>query len=395
MNSTSFPALILIAVAVVLPARRADADADVYLTGVPDYDWQYGCFGTASGILMGYWDRHGFPDFYTGPTAGGIAPLNNYSGNAGIRSMWASQSGFDGRPAGVHGHANDYYLTYANTGTDPCITAARPEHAADCIGDFIGLNQKRWTNMNNECDGNIDGYAFVFWDTNGTQRVNYVPPLQGTNPVKDVPSGLRAWTRYRGYDADAFSQLTAFNPRCPLGQGFTFAQLKAEIDAGYPVLAFLQSYNANSRSLSGMPKANPLIHGMLIFGYQWYEGYGTNVYVRDSWGGGFQTRNWSSISWVGGSTLPVRGIIGYRPKPRIRSITLSSTNVVVSWDGPSSQLYDDLMGTATPTHYYQLEKSSTLSPPDFQPVGDVTNGRTLSILDCCNTTAYYRVQLLQ
>ncbi len=60
---------------------------NVYLTEVPDYEWWAGCFGTATGNLMGYWDRHGFPDFYTGPTAGGVAPLTSGGANAGIFSL--------------------------------------------------------------------------------------------------------------------------------------------------------------------------------------------------------------------------------------------------------------------------------------------------------------------
>ena len=70
---------------------------DVQLTDVPDYNWFAGCFGTASGNVAGYWDRHGFPDFYTGPTAGGVAPLSNCGTNIGIRSMWATKAGLDGR----------------------------------------------------------------------------------------------------------------------------------------------------------------------------------------------------------------------------------------------------------------------------------------------------------
>jgi hypothetical protein len=41
-----------------------------------------------------------------------------------------------------------------------------------------------------------------------------------------------------------------------------------------------------------------------------------------------------------------------------------------------------------------LEESLTLDPPDFQPVGPVTFERTISIPDCCGTSAYYRVRLL-
>ena len=87
---------------------RATAYELVYLTGVPDYEWHAGCFGTATGNLMGYWDRHGFPEFYVGPTAGGVAPLNSFGANSGILSLWASEAGRDGRPANRPGHWNDY-----------------------------------------------------------------------------------------------------------------------------------------------------------------------------------------------------------------------------------------------------------------------------------------------
>ncbi len=389
------PWLLAVALAAGMsPLLSSGANVDVRLTGVPDYDWQYGCFGTASGIVMGYWDRHGFPDFYTGPTAGGVAPLNNYSINGGIRSIWASQAGFDGWPAGVFGHVDDYYSGHAHTGTDRFVLSNRLEHAADCLGDFMGMNQKKWTNLNNECDGNIDSYAFVFWQTNGTKRVNFVPPSQGTNEGRDIPSGLREWTRYRGYDADVFSQLVSFNPRVPPGQGFTFDDLRAEIDAGYPVLAFLQSYTELFRSLPGMPRANPEIHAMVIYGYQVYAGFGTNVYCRDSWGGGEQLRNWSAASWVGGPNLPLRGVIGYRPKPRMRSVSYDGVNVTVRWDGPTSELFDVLTGTTTALHHYQLERSLTLHPPDFQPVGSPTTNLTITLPECCADEAYYRVQLL-
>src|ERR1043165_4967729 len=83
--------------ALLLVWPRAVATENVLLTGVPDYTWYAGCFGTASGNLMGYWDRHGFPDFYTGPTGGGVAPMNTIGSNVGIRSLWASKAGMDGR----------------------------------------------------------------------------------------------------------------------------------------------------------------------------------------------------------------------------------------------------------------------------------------------------------
>src|SRR5436190_7513810 len=82
---------------------------NVFITDVPDYAWYAGCFGAASGNLMGYWDRHGFPNFYTGPANGGVAPLNANGSNVGIRSLWASKAGFDGRVADKPGHIDDYW----------------------------------------------------------------------------------------------------------------------------------------------------------------------------------------------------------------------------------------------------------------------------------------------
>src|SRR5688500_6405180 len=117
------------------------ADSNVYLVEVPGYSWYAGCFGTATGNLMGYWDRRGLADFYTGPTAGGVAPLDNAGSNVGIRSLWASKAGFDGRPADQPGHIDDYWTRYASdgdfsyqdTGPDPYLTAGRTEHTPDCI----------------------------------------------------------------------------------------------------------------------------------------------------------------------------------------------------------------------------------------------------------------------
>ena len=151
-------------------ALGSRSSENVLLTDVPDYTWYAGCFGTASGNLMGYWDRHGFPNFYTGPTGDGLAPLNSNGANVGIRSMWASKAGLDGRPADQFGHIDDYWLfyrddlsfSYESTVPDPFISAGRREHTPDCIGDFIGLSQNKWTNLNGECDGNIDAFSFVF-----------------------------------------------------------------------------------------------------------------------------------------------------------------------------------------------------------------------------------------
>src|SRR5512145_2606517 len=103
----------------LVSAVGANADREVRLLDVPDYGWWAGCFGTATGNLMGYWDRHGLPNFYTGLAGGGVAPLDSSGENVAIRSLWASQAGLDGRPANQPGHMDDYYSSYESTAEDP------------------------------------------------------------------------------------------------------------------------------------------------------------------------------------------------------------------------------------------------------------------------------------
>ena len=366
--------------------------ANVYLTEVPDYDWWAGCFGTASGNLMGFWDRHGFPDFYTGPTSGGVAPLTSGGANAGIVSMWASQARLDGRPASQYGHLDDYYAYYESTDPDPYQAAGRVEHPPDCIGDFIGLSQWKWSNMDQECDGNIDGFCFAYWDSSGARRTDYVPGPEAGLPARDLPSGLRAWTQYRGYDCTVFSQLTDFNPATPPGMGFAFNDLKAEIDAGYPVLLFLQQFAQKSRPVGPLSRVNPTLHGMLAYGY-YVDDDGTQfVRYRTSWASGdnrFQA--WGSQPWE--AELPVRGVIGYHPRPRLKRWVLANSQLTLEWDGPSVALYDSTMASERPVHGYEVEICQSLATRQFKSVSPVMTERTYTVTNC-PSPAWFRIKLV-
>jgi hypothetical protein len=384
------------ALALLFSSLSTWAAVNVLLTEVPDYEWDAGCFGTATGNLMGYWDRHGFPDFYTGPTGGGLAPLTSTGVNQGICSLWASRAGLDGRPENQPGHMDDYWVFYESTAPDPYVAAGRPEHTPDSIGDFFGLNQNKWTNLNDECAGNIDGFSFVFWDKTGDKRLNYVPASQKGIPVPDIPAGLRAWTKYRGYDADSFSQLADFNPTVSAGHGFGFADLKAEIDAGYPVLLFLQDSSGLFRSLPGMPQANPLIHGMLAYGYYIPDdGSAPLVRYKTSWGGSgdYSWSPWTTDVWQ--AELPLRGVIGYHPLPKVTKVTPVANSLEIDWDGPSSVLSDLASQTSTPLHWYVVEKTTNLQPAQFEPVSDPTLQRSIVLTNCCqDQSGFYRVKLL-
>lgn len=399
------PASLTAALLTLLALAAPDMEAQQfkYLTEVPDYEWHAGCFGTASGNLAGFWDRHGMTNFYAGPTGDGLAPLSSRGGNVGIRGLWASQAGVDGRPSGQPGHMDDYWVTYESTANDPYVTFGRAEHAPDCIGDFIGLSQKKWTNMNNECDGNIDAFSFVFWDKTGNKRSNHYQ-TNNNQYVPDIPSGLREWAKYRGYEVDVFSQLPSFSPEKTGAGGFTYADMKAEIDAGYPVLLFLQEASPTnqfviptSRSLGSMTKANPEIHGVMVWGYLEdptpNADYPQGIQIRTSWGSGdgvFENFTYGPLGILGG--YRIRGVIGFRPKPKIVSFIRENGNISLVWDGPSSQLTDAFAGTTTTVHRYQVEKKISLNDPTWTTVTSPSTDRAATFPD--TGAAFYRITLL-
>jgi hypothetical protein len=387
-----FVALFGLALQVPLPIG---AQPFIYLTEVPDYSWHAGCFGTATGNLAGFWDRHGLSNVYAGTIDGGVAPLSD-SGRTGIRSLWASQAGLDGRPSNKPGHIDDYYFSYEYTGADPYVTAGRVEHTPDCIGDFIGLSQNKWTNLASECRGNIDAFSFVFWDKTGNRRSNYYTTNYNTTNtatyVPDIGSGLKEWMRWRGYDADVFTQLTDFNPERSTSAGFTYADVKREIDAGYPVLCFLQPAGEFNRTVAGVPNVNPEIHGVMIYGYftDTASGYDKGVIIRTSWGTGETFVNWGAASWLG--LFPVRGVIGFHPKPTIRTFTHSGGNLTIAWEGPSTYLYDDSLGTTSgPLQKYLVQRATNLSSPDWKTVAGPITEQSATIPQPTDSFAFYRV----
>jgi hypothetical protein len=394
-----------VAIASILCSVQGAALAfeDVIIRDVPDYTWYAGCFGTASGNLMGFWDRNGFPNMYDGPANGGVAPLDSIGANAGIRSLWANKAGFDGRPQNMPGHLDDYWeyfedetrYSYESSATDPYELAGRQEHQPDCVGDFIGASQNKWQNLDGECSGNIDAFSFNFWDKSGARRKNFIPPEDaGGKRIRDIQSGWIEWSKSRGYQADTFSQLVEFNPEIPPGTGFSFEDLKAEIDAGYPVMIFLQNPGEYSRAFPGMELGgNPEVHGMLAYGYLISDSGAKVVRYRTSWGDGDQRLAlWSSGYWE--AQLAVRGMIGYHPLPKITEVSREGNSLRVKWAGPSATLVDRTTGQTWPAHRYVLERSSTLDAGAFQSAGEPVAGNETLIPASSTSTEFYRVKLI-
>src|SRR5205823_1946648 len=101
-------------------------------------------------------------------------------------------------------------------------------------------------------------------------------------------------------------------------QGFTFNDLKAEIQRGYPVILMLQSPNEFSRNFPDWPRANPEIHAMVAFHYKVTDDGTKLVQFRTSWASGEANESWAlwgPQTWA--AEMPLRGVILFRPLPKI------------------------------------------------------------------------------
>jgi hypothetical protein len=275
------------------------------ITGVPAFDWSYGCSATAAAMLAGYYDRLGYSNLYVGPTNGGICPLDNAIwGSTTYPSvvcaecpLSASHLGIDGRT--TKGSVDDYWIDYGNAGPDPYVTGSWTQHTSDCLGDFMGTNQAKYSN--------IDGGTTFWFNGTGAPLYDYT----GSEPSsRDGCHGLRLFFESRGYTVDTnYSQY--INPY--KSTGFTFQQFQQEIDAGYPVLI----------QVTG--------HTMLGIGY---DAATSTIYVHDTWDYSTHSMTWGG-TYEGMQHYAVTVI---HPHPAATAyITVTSPNGGQSWAVGSSQ----------------------------------------------------------
>ena len=244
--------------AVSLPEPKAAIGVNV-LT-VPAYNWVFGCAAVSGAMIAGYYDRTGWPYMYTGPTNGGVMPLNNSSWptwSDGYRTypncpLVASKNGVDGRTS--RGSIDDYWVQYQSTASDPYITGSWTQHPwADAIGDYMYTSQSTY--------GNADGATkFSTWGDSTTPfTCNDMATSLFPSVRADGTLGRKLFYNARGYTVtDCYNQQT---DNVSTG-GFSFAQYKAEIDAGRPVML------------------NLVGHTVVGVGY---DSSSNTIYLHDTW----------------------------------------------------------------------------------------------------------------
>lgn len=237
---------------------------------VPGYDWVFGCSAVSASMIAAFYDRNGFPNMYTGPTGGGVMPMDNSIWGAWTDSVGdtypniplaASHKGVDGRT--TKGSIDDYWISYGSSEDDPFITGPWPEHAwGDAVGDYMKTSQSTY-------DSSDGSTWFYTWDSSPDRLTcddmeNYgIDSLDGTY-------GRKLFYEARGYTVtDCYSQST---DNIVTG-GFSFAQFKAEIDAGRPVML----------NLAG--------HTIVGLGY---NDEGNTVYIHDTWSYDIHSMNWGA-----------------------------------------------------------------------------------------------------
>jgi len=242
--------------------------AVVTLSGVPAFEWSFGCSATSAAMIAGYYDRHGFSTMYSGPTNGGIMPLDNSVWPTWVDSSHATRSqcplsathnGLDGRL--TNGHVDDYWVSYLSGAPDPFISNWTEHTYGECTGDYMKTNQYNYDNV----DGSTTFYNF----TNGSPLSWEDMEYYNIHEI-DGGYGLKLFYQSRGYTvSDMYNQYIYGWEGNTLG--FTFDQYMNEIDAGRPVMIHVVG------------------HTMVGIGYNDITG---EIYLHDTWDYSVHSMDW-------------------------------------------------------------------------------------------------------
>ncbi len=261
--------------AVALP--EPDPEMGINILTVPAFNWVFGCSSVSGAMIAGYYDRNGFPNMYTGPTNGGVMPLDNSSwpnwsdGHTTYPNLplAASHQGVDGRA--TLGSIDDYWIQYGSSSSDPYIGHWTQHTWGEAIGDYMKTSQSAYSNT----DGSTSFYG---WNSS---QILTCSAMVGYNIHNyDGTYGRKLFYEARGYTVtDCYSQATDNK----YAGGFSFAQYKAEIDAGRPVMLNLQG------------------HTIVGVGY---DDSANTVYIHDTWDYSNHTMTWGG-SYSGMQLLSV------------------------------------------------------------------------------------------
>jgi hypothetical protein len=266
------------------------------IDGVPDYLWRHGCGPTAVGMVVGYYDSHGYSDLYPGEGATQTSEVDQCIASQG--------SGIRG--SGLQQHYEDYSLPM-DSGS-PTVLADRSAtfpagcHTDDCIGDFMHTS---WSK-----DGNYYGWS---WS-------NRIAP---------------AFTSFVALRNSGYGRVCAEYRISSLSWGL----LVAEIDAGRPMVFLVDSDGDGGTdhfvTVVGYSDSPDQQYGCLDTwspaGIRWCRFRGmSSSYAWGVWGG------WTFMLQPIKPADPTPGMGGYEPP----------VGTLLSWsNGGGAASYDVYLGT--------------------------------------------------
>ena len=166
---------------------------------VPAYSWRHGCGPTAAGMVIGYWDSHGFPALISGDA---------WTQTPAVNEAIASSNG-------IQSHYTDYVLPMeTGSESEPLPDKSEPpvgdEHPSNSLGDFMHTS---WS-----ADGNFYGWSWFS---------GVAPAFSGyVNYVNQTTGSHYAAITHNYYMSDG---------------SLNWSLLKNEIDAGRPVVFLVDS----------------------------------------------------------------------------------------------------------------------------------------------------------
>jgi hypothetical protein len=187
---------------------------NVMVDGVPNYEWYHGCGPTAAGMILAYWDAHGFEGLVNGEP--GLIQTPD------VNRMIASQEHIDDYARGMiteqfpKGIWYDEFLDTPIPDLSPKSPNDPKPHPDNCLADFMHTS---WSSEQ-LCFG--QSYASYMVDAlEGYTAV--APSLAGSDDV------------YVGYAAELHMA------------SFTWDDLRTQIDSGHP-LAVTVDANGDGRT---------------------------------------------------------------------------------------------------------------------------------------------------
>lgn len=210
---------------------------EVVIEGVPGYLWYNGCNPTAAGMVLAYWDMHGYSK---------LLPGDSRTQTREVNQALASDE-----------HYNDYCLPKddKDTGVLPDRSSlGGSRHADNCLADFLGTSRS---------SGNL---------------------LYGETTSEYCDDGLLAYTMYvnlkNGVNYEAVSQLYFHS-----WENFSFEVFKSQINQNHPMILVVD--------MDGDGEGD---HAVAAVGYRETKGY-PEYACWDTWN--TQSLRWEKFQGLG------------------------------------------------------------------------------------------------